>query len=135
MEKAYSEMTLKESVAQLFRCLYDLVALRSMRNGAGCSTGSEKKYSPGVEHLMELCDHIKGWDIDSQDIYEKDEYVAQLWSDKCSCDKVVVILKQNCKKGCFPVIYLPVPAEAGVEAVLSDALCKAGNQCELQKAA
>ena len=66
---------------------------------------------------------------------ERDGYVAQLWSDKCTCNKVVVILKQNCKKGCFPVIYLPVPVEAGVEAVLSDALYKAGSQCELQQAA
>jgi hypothetical protein len=111
------------------------VALRSARSGEGFATGSEKKYSPGVERLMDLCEHIKGWDIDSQDLYERDGYVAQLWSDKCTCNKVVIILKQNCKKGCFPVIYLPVSAEAGVEAVLSDALCKAGNQCELQQAA
>lgn len=136
MEKTYPKMNLRESVAQLFRCLHDLVALRCVRHGEkGFATGSEKKSSPGVERLMELCDHIKGWDIDSQDLYERDGYVAQLWSDKCTCERVVVILKENCKKGCFPVIYLPVPAQAGVEAVLSDALCKAGNQCELQKAA
>ena len=135
MEKVYPKRTLKESIAQLFRCLYDLVALRSVRSGEGSAIESEKKYSPGVERLLELCDHIKGWDIDSQDLYERDGYVAQLWSDKCTCNKVVVILKENCKKGCFPVLYLPVPVEAEVEAVLSDALCKVGNQCELQKAA
>lgn len=135
MEKAYPTMNLKESVAQLFRCLSDLVALRSVRSGESCSIESEKKYSHGVERLMELCDHIKGWDIDPQDLYERDGYVAQLWSDKCTCNKVVVILKQNCKKGCFPVLYLPVPVEEGVEAVLSVALCEAGSQCELQKAA
>lgn len=135
MERVYPKVTLKESIAQLFRCLYDLVALRSVRSGESSIAGSEKKYSPGVERLMDLCDHIKGWDIDSQDLYERDGYVAQLWSDKCTCNKVVVILKQNCKKGCFPVIYLPVPVEAGVEAVLSDALYKAGSQCELQQAA
>ena len=135
MEKVSSEKTLKDSVAELFRCLYDLAALHSVRSGEGSTVESEKKYSPGVERLLELCDHIKGWDIDSQDIYERDGYVAQLWSDKCTCNKVVVILKQNCKKGCFPVLYLPVPVEAEVEAVLSDALCKASNQCEMQKAA
>jgi len=135
MEKVSSEKTLKDSVAELFRCLYDLAALQSVRSGEGSTVESEKKYSPGVERLLELCNHIKGWEIDSQDLYERDGYVAQLWSDKCTCNRVVVILKQNCKKGCFPVLYLPVPVEAGVEAVLSDALCKAGNQCEMQKAA
>ena len=135
MENIFSKRTLKESIAQLFRCLHDLVELRSVRSGEGSAVESGKKYSPGVERLLELCDHIKGWEIDSQDLYERDGYVAQLWSDKCTCNKVVVILKQNCKKGCFPVLYLPVPVEEEVETVLSDALCKAGNQCELQKAA
>ena len=135
MEKVYPKKTLKESIAHLFRCLYDLVALRSVRSGEGSAIESEKKYSPGVERLIELCDHIKGWDIDSQDLFERDGYVAQLWSDRRTCNKVVVILKENCKKGCFPVLYVPVPVEAEVEAVLKDALCKVGNQCELQMAA
>lgn len=135
MEKVYPKRTLKESIAQLFRCLYDLVALRSVRSAEGSAIESEKKYSPGVERLLELCDHIKGWDIDSQDLFERDGYVAQLWSDRHTCNKVVVILKENCKKGCFPVLYVPVPVEAEVEAVLKDALCKVGNQCELQMAA
>jgi hypothetical protein len=134
MEEVYPKRTLTDSVADLFRCLYDLAALRAGRN-KGTRGESEKKYSPGVVRLLELCDHIKGWDTDSQDIYERDGYVAQLWYDKFTCNKVVVILKENCKKECFPVFYLPVPVEEQVEAVLSEALCKAGNQCEIRKAA
>ena len=135
MGKIFSKRTLKDSIAELFRCLYDLVALRSVRSGDGCTVKSENKYSPSVERLLELCNHIKGWEIDSQNLYERDGYVAQLWTDKRTCNKVVVILKQNCKRGCFPVLYVPVPEEAMVEAVLSDALCKARNQCEMQIAA
>jgi len=135
MEKVSSERTFKDSLAELFRCLYDLAVLRSVRRGEGSTVESEKKYSPGVECILDLCNHIKGWEIASQDIYERDGYVAQLWTDRCTCNRVVVILKQNCKKGCFPVVYVPVPEEAMVGAVLSDALCKARNQCEMQKAA
>jgi len=135
MEKVSSEKTLKDSVAGLFRCLYGLAALQSVGRGEDSAVGSEKKYSPGVERLLELCDHIKGWDIDSQNLYERDGYVAQLWTDKRTCNRVVVILRHNCKRGCFPVVYMPVPGEAMVEAVLSDALCKARNQCEMQIAA
>jgi hypothetical protein len=135
MEKVSSEKTLKDSAAGLFRCLYDLAGLQSVRSGEGSTVESEKKYSPGVERVFELCNHIKGWEIDSQNLYERDGYVAQLWTDKRTCNRVVVILKQNRKRGCFPVLYVPVPEEAMVEAVLSDALCKARNQCEMQIAA
>jgi hypothetical protein len=135
MEKVFSKRTLKESVAELFRCLYDLAALQSVRSGEDSTAESEKKYSPGVERVLELCNHIKGWEVDLQKLCERDGYVAQLWTDKYTCNRVVVILKQSCKKGCFPVVYVPVPEEAMVEEVLSDALCKARNQCEMQIAA
>jgi hypothetical protein len=135
MEKVFSKKTLKDSVAELLRCLYDLQRLQSGRNGKDSAVESEKKYSPGVERVLELCNHIKGWKIVSQDLYEKDGYIAQLWTDKCTCNRVVVILKQNCKRGCFPVVYEPVSEEAEVESALKDALCKAVNQCGMQRAA
>jgi hypothetical protein len=134
MEKVFSKKTLKDSVAELLRCFYDLATLQSGRNGKDSVVESEKKYSPGVELVMELCNRIKGWKIVSQDLYERDGYVAQLWTDKCSCSRVVVILKKN-RKGCFPVVYEPVSNEAEVESILKDALRKAVNQCGMQRAA
>jgi hypothetical protein len=72
MEKSISKRTLKESIAQLFRCLCDLVALRSVRSGEGSAIESKEIFALGVDRLLELYDHIKGWDIDSQDLFERD---------------------------------------------------------------
>ena len=92
---------------------YFLSELARLKKGEDISKpDAVKEYPPKTKVVVQLFEAIKGWEVETEEICEREGYAAETWKDKVSGKSLIVVFKKKLRKGWFPVLYLPVHEES-----------------------
>ncbi|MHB8879918.1 MAG: hypothetical protein ACYC69_00250 [Thermodesulfovibrionales bacterium] len=71
-------------------------------NGQG--NKSREEYYPSAELIMKLGETSKEWDVSAFQLFKRDEYFAEIWTDKKTLRQLIVAFRSD-KKGIWPVAF------------------------------
>ena len=79
---------------------------------------SREEFYPSAELIMKLGETSKEWDVCAFQLFKRDEYFAEIWTDKKTLGQLIVAFR-NDKKGIWPVAFEVLDENTALTGVFS----------------
>ncbi len=63
-----------------------------------------EEYYPSADLILKLGDTCRGWDVSAFQLFKRNEYFGEIWTDRKTLRQVVVAFRSN-RKGMWPVAF------------------------------
>lgn len=89
-----------ESLRSFFSSFVGLAQFDEKRKG----DANREEYYPSAELIMKLGEASKEWDVSAFQLFKRDGYFAEIWTDKKTLRQLIVAFRSD-KKSIWPVAF------------------------------